>query len=98
MTKVVGLRATLLKRDSNRGVCFVNIAKFLRTVFYRTPPVAAFGYSNQAEVFRELSASKFQGQYAVQFKFCKYEGPVLQLKQKITRGFPCVNEQSSTCK
>ena len=34
--------ATLSKRDSNTGVP-MNIAKYLRAAFYRTPPVAASG-------------------------------------------------------
>ena len=33
--------STFLKRDSNSGVFPVNIANFLRTFFYRKPPVAA---------------------------------------------------------
>ena len=49
--------------------CFpVNIAKFLRIVFYRTSPVAAFGYSNQSKIFREITVSKFQWQQAAQLK------------------------------
>ena len=33
-----------LKRDSNRGVFYVNIANFSTTAFFRTPPVAAFAF------------------------------------------------------
>ena len=31
-------------------------------------------YSNQSKIFREIFASKFQGQHTVQFNFCTYEG------------------------
>ena len=31
-------------------------------------------YNNQAKIFREIFASKFQGQHAVQFIFYSYEG------------------------
>ena len=50
----------------------VNIVKFLEQLFYRLP-VAAFGCNNQLQVFRETTTSKFQGQHAAQFGFCRYE-------------------------
>ena len=53
---------------------------FKNSIFYRKPPVAAFGYSNQSKIFREITASKFHGQHATQFSFCRYE------KQKPTVG------------
>ena len=28
-------------------------------------------YDNQSKIFREITASKFQGQHAPQFNFCK---------------------------
>ena len=31
-------------------------------------------YSNQPKIFQEIAASKFQGQHAAQFNFCRYEG------------------------
>ena len=59
-----GLLNFIKKRLQHR--CFpVNIAKLFKNSFlYRLPPVAAFGYSNQWKIFREISASKFQGQHA----------------------------------
>ena len=43
--KVAGLRlATLIKKKLQQRCYPVNIAKFLRTVFYRTPPAAASDY------------------------------------------------------
>ena len=30
-------------------------------------------YRNQLKIFRKITASKFQGQYAGQFNFCRYE-------------------------
>ena len=32
---------------------------FQNNFFYRTPPVATFGYSNQWKIFREITTSKF---------------------------------------
>ena len=54
--------------------CFpVNTAKiFKNSFFYRTPPLAAFDYSNQSKIFQEITASKLQGQHATQFS--RYEG------------------------
>ena len=61
--------------------CFpVNIGKFLRTT-----PLAAFDYGNQSKIFREITASKFQGQHAKQFN--SYEGLYLATKTKTHRGF-----------
>ena len=31
-------------------------------------------YSCQLKIFREITASKFQGQHATQFNFCRYLG------------------------
>ena len=36
--------------------------------------MAAFGYSNQSRILREIPASKLQGQTAAQVSFCEYEG------------------------
>ena len=64
----------------------MNIAKPLRTAFfYRTPPLAAFDYSNQSKIFQEITASKFQGQHATQFN--RFEGLCLATKADIQRGF-----------
>ena len=30
-------------------------------------------YGNQLKIFGEITASKFPGQYAAQFNFCRYE-------------------------
>ena len=64
----------------------MNVAKFLRTAFfYRTPPLAAFDYSNQSKIFRETTASKFQGQDATQFN--RYEALCPATKTEIYRRF-----------
>ena len=64
----------------------MNVAKFLRTAFfYRTPPLAAFDYSNQSKIFRETTASKFQGQHATQFN--RYEALCPATKTEIYRRF-----------
>ena len=64
----------------------MNVAKFLRTAFfYRTPPLAAFDYSNQSKIFRETTASKFQGQHATQFN--RYEALCSATKTEIYRRF-----------
>ena len=47
-----------------------------------SPPGAAFGYSNQSKIFREISASKFQGEHAAQFR---YGGPCSVTKTEIHR-------------
>ena len=61
----------------------MNSAKlFNNNFFYRSPPVAAFGYSNQLKIFREIPASKFQGQHAGQFR---YGGLCSTTKTKIHR-------------
>ena len=44
---------------------------------------AAFGFSNQLKITWEISASKFQGQHATQFNFCRYEGPCPATKPEI---------------
>ena len=46
---------------------------FKNSFFYRTPSVAVSDYSNQSKIFREITASKFQGQHAEQFNFCRCE-------------------------
>ena len=52
--------------------CFpVNIANILRTAFLHK---AAFGFSNESIIFREITVSKSQGQHAAQFNLCTYEG------------------------
>ena len=56
--------------------CFpVNNAQFLRTAF-----------SIKSKIFREISASKCQGQHATNLN--RYGGLCLKLKQKSTVGFP----------
>ena len=62
--------------------CFpVNIAKFLKTaIFIEQPPVTAFGYRAQSNIFREVTASKFHEQRAAQSHFCRYEGLWLATK------------------
>ena len=47
--------------------------------------MAAFEYSNQSKIFRERTASKFQGQHAKQFNRC--EGLCLATKTEIHQGF-----------
>ena len=59
---------------------------FKNSFFYRTPPVAAFGCSNQSKILREITASKFQGQHDAQFNFCRYIGLCPATKTKIHRG------------
>ena len=49
--------------------------------------MAAFSYRNQSKIFREITASKFQGQHAAQFNFCRYEGLCPVTDAKIHRGF-----------
>ena len=45
---------------------------FKNSFFYRISPLATFDYSNQSKIFREITASKFQGQHVTQFN--RYEG------------------------
>ena len=58
---------------------------FKNSFFYRSSPVAAFGYSNQSKIFPEISASKFQGQHAAQLGYVD----ALQLKPKSPTGVFC---------
>ena len=59
----------------------MNIAKFLKnSFFYRS--VDTFGYNNQSKIFREISASKLQGQHAAQFR---YDGLCSATKTEIHR-------------
>ena len=55
--------------------------------FYRTLSVAVSDYSNQSKIFREITASKFQGQHAEQFNFCRYEAICPAAKTEIHRRF-----------
>ena len=48
--------------------------------------MAVFGYSNQWKILREKIASEFQGQHAVQFNCCRYEGLSPATKTEIHRG------------
>ena len=51
LNKVAGLRSATLLKKRLRHWCFpVNFAKFLRTHFYRTPPVAASVFSSRRPV------------------------------------------------
>ena len=59
---------------------------FKNSFFYISPPVAAFGYSNQSRIFREITVSKFQGQHAAQFSFRRYEDLCPAAKTKIHCG------------
>ena len=48
--------------------------KILMKVLYKTLPVATFGYSNQSQIFQEITTLKFQGQHVSQSNFCRHEG------------------------
>ena len=78
---------TLLKRDSTQVFSYEYCKVFKNSVFYRTPLVAAFGYSNQSKISQEITASKFQGQHAVPFNICRYEGLCPATKTKIHSGY-----------
>ena len=39
--------------------------------------------ANSLKIFLEITASKFQGQHAAQFNFCRYEGLYPPIKTKI---------------
>ena len=73
----------------------MNIATlFKNSFFYRShDPGAAFGYSNQSKIFREISASKFQGEHAAQFR---YSGPCSVAKTEIHHGCFLQNFRTAT--
>ena len=56
---------------------------FKNSFFYKKK--AAFGYRNQSKIFREITASKFQGQHVAQFN--KYEVQCPATKTEIHGGF-----------
>ena len=60
---------------------------FKNSFFYRTSSVAVSDYSNQSKIFREITASKFQGQHAEQFNFYRYEVICPATKTEIHRRF-----------
>ena len=62
-----------------------NYKTFKNNFFNRTPRLAAFDCSNQSKIFREITASKIQGQHATQFN--RYEGQYAATKTEIHRGF-----------
>ena len=62
----------MLKSLQKRGYCKI----FKNCSFYRIPPVAASGYSNQSKIFQDIIASEFKGQHAAQVNFCRYEGEI----------------------
>ena len=88
-SKQVFLKISRLKETPTPVLSCDYCKIFKSSFFYRTPPMAAFGYNNQWKVFREITTSKFQGQHAAQFNFCRYEGLWPAAKTKIQGGcFP----------
>ena len=43
--------------------------------------------NNQSQIFREITASKFEGQHVPQFSFYRYEGLCHGTKTEIHHGF-----------
>ena len=62
----------------------MNIAKFLRTFLYKTPPVATLSYNYQSKLFQEIAILKFQGQHVLNPISVDMKIYALQQKQKST--------------
>ena len=79
LNKVTGLRAPTKMFSCECCKMFKN------RFFYKAPPLVAFVYSNKLKIFREIAASKFQGQHATQLN--RYEGLCPATKTEIRRRF-----------
>ena len=56
--------------------------------------MTVFSYSDKLKIFWAKTASKFQGQHAAQFNFCKYEGLCSASETAIQREFSNENLQN----
>ena len=78
---------SLQKAFGTRQVFSCEHCKFFKnSSFHKRTAVAVFGYSDLSKIFREITASKFQGQYAAQFTVCRYEGLCPATKTEIYTG------------
>ena len=59
----------LYLKETLTHVFSCDVAKLFKNSFFRSPPVAAFGYSNQSKISQEISALKFRVQDAAQFRY-----------------------------
>ena len=74
-----------IKKGLQQRIFPVNIANFLWTFLYKTPPFATFAYSNKSKKFQEITTLKFQGQHASQSNFSTHEGLCPATKTEIHR-------------
>ena len=75
-----GLRAYIfIKKRLQHRHFPVNITKFLRTAFFKEHPWWLL-------LVTRINRTKFQGQHAAQFNFCRYEGLCPATKTEIHRG------------
>ena len=80
-TEFTGPQAcNFVKRASNTGA-FLNTSD------------SCFWYGNQSTIIREITGSKFQGQHATQFNFCRYDGLCPASKTEIHRR--CFSQNSA---
>ena len=61
----------LYLKETLTHVFSCDVAKLFKNSFFRSPPVAAFGYKRnlQSKIFQEISALKFRVQDAAQFRY-----------------------------